>query len=343
MSFEYEKSLYPQSKLLLDQYKAQVVEEHLILKNSQIDWNSKKNQTRFQMADPGHLSSLASDIESRGLQSLPTVELDPSTGKYLILSGHHRMLAMRRLQSDKKTTDWNFPCTVVSFDDPVERLKYLQRSNDHVPTKSHGKKDAVFFIQNMRQENYFSDCTSEDKFRAATYKLLDSYYKRIKGTAKREVFHQAFSDLNLARVRPIQREDAAVFVKDLWNAENMFTWKNNVYYCDSEYNNSKKVVIGSLRKRVGDIKEGLADRDKRGKIRLLTYFPSKYDVESLKKQREDALEEETMMNRIAWNGTCIIIDQICFAPQVDGPNEISESDVVVYNWNYEDQEFVLAE
>jgi len=340
-SFEYEKTIYSQAKVLLDNYEAQVVEEHRILKNSQIDWNSKKNQTRFQMADPGHLSSLASDIDSRGLQQLPTVELDASTGKYLILSGHHRMMAMRRLQSAKDPSDWDFPCTIVSFGNAIQRLKYLQRSNDHVPTKGHGKKDAVFFIQSMRKENYFSDCSGEDEFKAATYKLLDSYYKRIRGTAKREVFHQAFSDLNLARVRSIQREDATVFVKELWNSENAFTWKDNVYYCDSEYNNSKKVIIGSLRKRVGQIKEGLADRDKRGKIRLLTYFPSKYDVESLKRQRKDALEEETMMNRIAWHGTCIIVDQVCFAPQVDGPNEISESEVVIYNWNYEDQEFIL--
>ena len=66
-NINYERRVQAQTRSLLERYEAQIIDECIELRSNQIAWDSKKNQTRFQMSDPGHLSSLVSDIESRGL------------------------------------------------------------------------------------------------------------------------------------------------------------------------------------------------------------------------------------------------------------------------------------
>ena len=342
-NINYERRVQAQTRSLLERYEAQIIDECIELRSNQIAWDSKKNQTRFQMSDPGHLSSLVSDIESRGLLNLPTVELDPVSGKHLILSGHHRMLGMRRIQTDADPGVHKFPCTVVQFSDNVQRLRYLQGANDHVPTKGHGKKDAVFYVQSMRKIGFFTPSTSDEDLKGKTYKLLGEHYPRIKGIAKTEVFHQAFADLKLGRVKSIQKEDSQIHCQEVWESKEQFVWKEDYYYCNSEFNNSWKVAIGALRKRSIDINAGKTPSvgGSKGKIRLLTYFPSKFEIQKLREQRKEALETTTMMNRIAWDGSPIVVDQICFAPQIDGGIEISETKTIVYDWDYTNLKFKL--
>ena len=342
MNFIYADTALSSTKNLVEKYNGTIESTMTIIKDSDIDWKSENFQTRQGTSDSGHVAALASDIETRGLQDLPTVE--KIGDKYAILSGHHRFLAMRRNQSNLSPDQWKFPCTIVSFNSEIERQKYLQGSNDHMPVKGHSKKDAVRFIKKMRAAGYFDSCDGDvEQMKEETYLLLSEFYKRIATSSKLEVFNQGFDDLNLTRVKTIQKEDARILASDAWDKNsNLFSWDNDIFYCSAEYNNSKKVIVGALRKRVELIDQGKATRDKEGKVRLLTYFPSKSDVESLKNQREAALEEESMMNRLAWRGSPIIIEQICFAPQIDGVKEVCEKDCIIYNWNYADGTFVKA-
>ena len=339
-NFMYAKSALSSTSDLVKKYDGKIKSTLTVLGDSDIDWTSVIFQTRQGTSDPGHIVMLASDIKSRGLLDLPTVE--KVNGKYLILSGHHRFKAMRRLQAEEDPSLWEFPCSVVSFDSKIKRLKYLQGSNDHVPVKGHNKKDAVRFIKNMRKVGYFSGCNGNvEKMKETTYSLLSEFYKRIATSSKLEVFNQGFDDLKLTRVKTIQKEDARSIATSTWEEQSgLFNWDGNIFYCAAEYNNSKKVIVGALRKRVGLIDEGKATKGIPGKIRLLTYFPSKSDIDSLKKQRENALEEEAMMNRLAWTGSPILVEQICFAPQIDGASEITEDDCIVYNWNYAEGVFI---
>ena len=342
MNFIYADTALSSTKNLIEKYNGTIESTMTIVKDSDIDWKSENFQTRQGTSDSGHVAALASDIETRGLQDLPTVE--KIGDKYAILSGHHRFLAMRRNQSNLHPNAWKFPCTIVSFGSDIDRQKYLQGSNDHMPVKGHSKKDAVRFIKTMRSAGYFENCDGDvEQMKEETYSLLSEFYKRIATSSKLEVFNQGFDDLNLTRVKTIQKEDARAIALDAWSDESkLFSWDNDIFYCSAEYNNSKKVIVGALRKRVDLIDKGEATRDKEGKVRLLTYFPSKSDVESLKAQRKSALEEESMMNRLAWRGSPIIIEQICFAPQIDGSKEISEKDCIIYNWDYADGTFVKA-
>lgn len=338
----YAKSALSSTSDLVKKYDGKIKSTLTVLGDSDIDWNSVIFQTRQGSEDAGHIATLAADIKSRGLLDLPTVE--KVNGKYLILSGYHRLKAMKRIQAGDVPSSWIFPCSIVSFGSKIKRLKYLQGSNDHVPVKGHNKKDAVRFIKNMRGFGFFLGCNNDvEKMKESTYSLLSEFYKRIATNSKREVFNQAFNDLNLTRVKTIQKEDARTIASTTWEDQSgLFKWNNDVFYCAAEYNNSKKVIVGALRKRVELIEEGKATRGVPGKVRLLTYFPSKSDIESLKNQRDSALEEEAMMNRLAWTGSPILVEQICFAPQIDGAPEITEDDCIVYDWNYADGKFIKA-
>jgi len=342
--FRYSTAVLGATRSTLTNYGGTIIEEHRMASSSQIDWKSIVTQTRRGTHDKGHISALASDISSRGLEIQPMVELNKTSGKYQILSGHHRLFAMRRLQAENPEEQREFPCTVVSFQDPISRIKFLQACNDHPPVKGHSIKDAVWFLSRMREEKYFASCSGDvEDIKVKAYGLLTEFYPRVKSVSKRQVFQEAFNNLNLERVVTVQTEDAVDLSEKLWgSARKLFKWDQDVYYCHSDYMNSKKAIVMALRKRVDDINEGKSRRAKKGKVRLVTFFPAKYDVSSLKNQRLQALQEEAMMNNIAWDGSPIVIDQICFAPQINGAKEITEKDCLIYNWDASEGEFALA-
>ena len=59
--------------------------------------NNKKYQIRAITTDKGHVAKLAADIGANGIEIIPTVEWNDTTGVFEILSGHHRTLAVHKV------------------------------------------------------------------------------------------------------------------------------------------------------------------------------------------------------------------------------------------------------
>jgi hypothetical protein len=330
-----------QTKQSLINNNGKIVSETVDLFENQIDWSSKINQTRDSDLDLGHVAQLLLDIKSRGLENRPIVEFDSSSGLYRIVSGHHRLEALKRIAQEEGTTVEKIPVTVVSFDSNFDRQFFMQTENHHPPVKSHTKKDATRFIKTLRQDGYFDDAEEDvDTLRAMTYQILSRFYFKIKGKSRIDVFLDSFKDKEITRVLTVVNDQAKKKIKEHYKGVKSFEWSGNEYLCWRDSNSCRKAIAVGLEKRVKSLDNGdIKFTSKKGKVKVVTYFSST-DREDLKEKRKTFLSTQKLLNKYAFGpGNLIIVSEVAFIPQIEGRKGIKENKMIVYRWNSEDEEF----
>tara|TARA_R100000030_G_C3236988_1_gene119685 strand:- start:92 stop:1111 length:1020 start_codon:yes stop_codon:yes gene_type:complete len=336
---KYNKNLNNGIKSLLSKTNGKLVKEDLLVLPSEVDWNYKSNQTRDGDLDKGHLASLTADINSRGILNKPIVEFDKTSGLYNVVSGHHRISAIKSLLKEEGD---KIPCASVQFSSKMDRELFMQGENHHPPTKPHTIKDAVRFIKNMRSYGYFDSADGDNEvLKAKAFSLLEKHYCRLNETRKNSVFHESFKDREMTRVLTVLKDDLQKTSNTLKEGVKPFKWKDNNYYCTGDTNNIRKSVAVSLEARIRDLDEGRVKvSGSRGKISILTFFSCK-NVKDLQEEREKFLKTETLLNRHCWTpGKLIVIDEISFMPQIDGKQGVKESSSITYKWDYSTESFI---
>ena len=341
-TFTYDTTISKDVKNKIETYGGILVNDHLELTEDQINWNTRENQPRAADTDKGHISALQADILSKGLQNKPLVEWNESIEKYEIVSGFHRTQALRNLVD--KYNQGKFVFGEVSFDDIIKKEFFKQVENDHRPQKPHGKKDAALFLKNMRKHGFFKSANGDKALiENKVMTLLAQHYPRLNKHSRRDVFVSSFADLNLSRVITAHDKDIKKLSKKTFGKNTQFyVWDNNEYYCSATPDNSRKVIASALEKRVRAIDNKKASRDNRGKLNLVVNFPTtKCSTPAiLQRYRQDFVDTELLMNRLAWTGAPIIINKIIFAPQISGAADVTETNFITYKWDYEHQQFV---
>ena len=336
---KYNKKLNNDIKSLLSKTNGTLVKEDLLVLPNEVNWEYKDNQTREGDLDKGHLASLSADIQSRGLLNKPIVEFDKASGLYNVVSGHHRISAIKSLL--KKEGD-KIPCASVTFSNRVDRESFMQDENHHPPTKPHTIKDAVRFIKNMRSYGYFDSAQGDiDVLKSKAFSLLEKHYCRLNETRKNDVFHQAFKDREMTRVLTVLKDDLRNTSDKLKKSIRPFRWNHNNYYCTGDTNNIRKSVAVALEARIRDLDEGRVKvSGSRGKISILTFFSCK-NINDLQEEREKFLKTEALLNKHCWTpGKLIVIDEINFMPQIDGKKGVKEKSSITYKWDYSSESFI---
>ncbi len=335
------KKINKETIVLIEKHSGKIINKEVKLLISEIDWEDRRNQTRATDLDRGHLASLQSDIASRGLNNMPLVELDKESALYKIVSGHHRLNALKNLINDSKFKLDRIPCVSVSFNSAIDREFFMQAQNHHPPTKPHTRKDAVRFIKNMRTLGFFDSANGNmEIIENKVNTLLQSHYCRLTSTKRQDVYHDAFKDMEITRVKTILKPDLKKKTKSLYESLKSFSWTTGNYLCWGDTNSVRKAIAVALEKRVKMIDQGTTKAtDPKGKIVVVTHFEVK-DIKALKEQRDQFLHTEALMNRFAYApGNLVLINEICFLAQIDGKTGIKEEKEIRYKWNYDTESF----
>tara|TARA_B100001093_G_scaffold480263_1_gene509974 strand:+ start:1066 stop:2097 length:1032 start_codon:yes stop_codon:yes gene_type:complete len=329
------------TKQSLMENNGKIISEATGLLVNQVAWENKNNQTRSGDLDVGHIASLTLDIKDRGLENRPIVEFNSETGLYRIVSGHHRLEALRRIIQEEGASVEKIPVSVVSFNNKFDRQFFMQEENHHQPVKGHNKKDAIRFIKVLRKEGYFDSAEGDiDTLRVMTDKVMAKYYYRIKGKTLQDVFLDSFKDKEITRVLTVVNGAAKDHIKRHYKDSKPFEWSSNEYLCWGDSNSSRKAIAVGLEKRVKALDNGdIRFSSKKGKIKVVTYFSSK-DAQELKEKRLTFLSTQRLLNKYAFGpGNLIIVSEVAFIPQVEGRKGIKEDKMIVYRWSSDLEEF----
>ncbi len=306
------------------------------------DWDdleiqSRQYQTRASDADLGHIAMLAADIESVGLQTLPVVELDPIRNKYSVLSGFHRLLAMRKNNDQPDHQKSKYPAIILEFQSSFDRWNFLQDENNHRPAKPHGKNDAIHYLKTMKSHGYFDTYGKDTKaIQTAAYDLLSKNYPRIKTSAKLSIFKEAL-DTQIKKVRTFTKQEA-------YNDASKYYGKQvksgqvdgDTCYVVSDYNVAVKVVKNAMLSRANQIVDKNASNGL--SVKVLTWVPK--GNESLSGYRKKAVKDVTTMNTTLYNPKVGVVAEIVFLPQALHP--VQESDLIKYTWDPKKKMFIQS-
>ncbi len=295
----------------------------------QLDIEERTYQTRLKDLDLSLVEALASDIESVGLKTLPYVEYNAKTDKYVVLSGHHRMKAQRKNNvQDLKTNKNKYPAIVLEFDDDINRFEFLQRENNHRPSKAHGKDDAIFYIEKMKSFGMFNYTNDRQVIKDHVYSMLSKHYPRIKTAAKTAVLEAAFKWKQQQTKIYTVEEASEAFEKIHGHQVKNVESKGDVTHINVVFNAARKAIYIANAERVKLMHRGSVS-NKMG-ILITTRFPS--GTTNIKSARKSAIEELTLMNNKVWGPSGVsLVTELAFLPQILQPTR--EIDPVKYVWS----------
>ena len=305
----------------------------------QLEISDRRYQTRVADADKGHIAALAADIESVGLKTLPVVEFDKDRKKYCVLSGFHRMLAMRDLSTHSSSGfERKYPAIVVEFSDDRSRWDFLQHCNNHRPAKPHGKADAIMYIKTLKKAGGFDHLSKEKDKQDRVYDLLSKYYPRIRTSSKRDVWEAAFGLDQIKRIKTWTTPELSEEVKKLHSTSyRSGQIAGDVCYVNSDYNSARKAIYVACVNRAVQISKGEASKPLTIKV---TTFAQK-SVSCIKEWRQRCLDELTISNTMVWGKTVVgLIEEIVFLHQVLAPSKEAETIPIKYTWNAKCKKFI---
>ena len=345
------KKFVPGWKKNVKRYNGTVEAEAIEVTWSDIDISNRRNQCRQTDTVEGHVSELAISIFNNGLNIAPTVEWDSSLNKFVVLSGHHRLLAQKKLTEqvdDKgkpKQLD-NFIVHVVKFSNEVGRLDYLHAENQHEPRKKSARNDAVMYLQDHLKLGSFAHLAGDpDRTHNLARALLKNMYGgSLSGTSYKAVIAEALG-AHAVRVLPSinyegwEMEDQA---KAQWGDATLTSGKNSrgdKCYVLQPYRAYRGVVFGAGLERAMAIGRNQATNPMTIKVMTHVRVPTntRKPEKTLQKTRRTMLDELKYCNTDYAKKTTSIIDEVVFLPQVRG----AEKNNIVYNWNKNAKEFEL--
>jgi len=309
----------------------------------QLEISDRKYQTRVADADLGHIAALAADIENTGLQTLPIVEFDPVKQKYSVLSGFHRMLAMHKNNDNPELAKSKYPAIILEFKDSAKRWEFLQHCNNHRPSKSHGKSDAVAYIKKMNDIGYFDKYGKDEKaIQKQVYEMLAKHYPRIKTSTKTSIFEEALN-FKAKKIKTWTPSEAKDEVKRIHGKPHKSgAVEGDACYIASDYNAARKTIYIKSSDRANQIHDKTSST--RLNIKLVTWAPKMYnsDIKDLKSFRKNALKDLTVMNNMVWGLSKVsLVTQVHFLHQALSGDD-KESVPIEYKWSSKDKKFNLV-
>ena len=305
--------------------------------------SDRQYQTRAADADLGHVATLAADIAAVGLQTLPIVEFDPIKNKYNVLSGYHRILAIHKNNDNPELAKSKYPAIILEFQDSVKRWEFLQHCNNHRPSKSHGKSDAVAYIKKMNDMGYFDKYGKNEKaIQDQVYQMLTKYYPRIKTSTKNSIFKEALN-FKKTKVKTWTPTEAKEEVERIHGKPHKSgAVEGDACYISSDYNVARKTIYIKSSDRANQIHDKISSS--RLNIKLVTWAPKQYnsDVKDLKTFRKNALKDLTVMNNMVWGPSKVsLVTEVDFLHQALSGDD-KESIPIKYKWSLKDKKFNLV-
>jgi len=331
-------------------YNGQIVAEKIDVSWCDIDIENRTNQCRLADTVSGHISELAINIYNNGLREPPTVEWDTKTNKFTALSGHHRLLAQKKLtaQADDngkpKQLD-SFIVNVVKFSSSVDRLEYLHAENQHSPAKAGTWNDAVLYLQDHSRLGSFNHLSGDQEgtYNFAKSMLTRMYGGRLTGFQYPKVIEAALGSA-ATRLRPCinyQGDEMETSAQEHWNDSSLASGKNSrgdVCYILQAYRAYRGVVFGAGLERAMQIGQSQATNPMSIKVmsHVRVNSNSKKPAISIDKTRKTMLEELKYCNTDLFKSSTSIVDEVVFLPQV----KATEKTPIVYKWNKSQQKFI---
>ena len=305
-----------------------------------IEIRKGSHQTRAEDYDKSHVARLAQQIDAARLTNIPFVEWCPDVNKFCVLSGHHRIYAMKEMKWDQ------MPVCVLSFKDAKPKAIWLQRENQHEAAKEHTVKDAIKFIDELKSEGHLNwdtrSVSEEDQIKKEVYDILNEAGYTFGGKYKKDIFAKAFSHFTRSTIAQVDAQESDKAAQAMFNQE-LNCWKNDTYIISSNDNASRKSLFHAFQKRSEEIYEkGLNPWQLPVyNIKVLTYFPSSYkEKRAFEKQRKDFLHSLKSLNLVGFKSVNVIVEHVVFHPQFRGKRGNNEKDYVHYIWDDKKKDFV---
>jgi len=334
------------------QHNARIVVNGILVPFSDIDMNNRTHQVRVMDVSKGHVIDLANDIASNNLEILPTVEWDPVSQKFVVLAGHHRLLAIQKLKTEanyKKEKCWqgDFPVAVLEFKRDTDRIKYLAADNNHKPARLHTYKDAVHVLSRLDAAGEFSNCANEASRKKMAYDLLREFFPRLSTTKKNEVYMSSF---NVVRTyKNWSTKEIAQEKSRIWNIPIGQHTAGNWAYINGNSSQWGNSVSNALNTHLNNIENGSIPHTTKLGIKLLAHVqmtdratPESF-CQSLRCGRKNVVDNATLKNKYLYGPTGIAcIEEIHLLPQLltSTAGYKAETKRVKLTWNAHDQKFV---
>ena len=308
---------------------------------SKIDISRGAHQTRAKDYDIGHIKILTQQIETDGLACIPTVEWCEDIEKFCVLSGHHRIYALKDLNEEK------IPIRVVSFSNNLKKEFWKQQENQHKAVKPHTSQDAIKFIIGLKDSGYKSWDTNNNELVVKTevYDSLREAGYKLGGGVEYKVFMGAFKKFRKSTVTTVSKEEAEKNAQAIFN-QPKDKWKNHSYVIASGEDASRKCLMVASGKRCEYIYKNNLNvySIPKSTISILTYFPAGYKEKSvLDKTRKSYLEKMKMLNKLLFQGINLTVDKIYFEPQLKDKSGKKEIGYQRYHWDNEKSDFVMED
>ena len=173
---------YGDSSHLVHKYGGERISQGYVTSFQSFDISNRNHQTRQKGEDRGHIDDLIGSIESIGLKNAPTVIYDRISGKFQPLGGHHRIISINKMRTQKPPStrkfEQGFPVLVVEFNDKKQEEFFCVDDNNPEPAKTHSKNDVVNFLLRIDAQGHFSNMDREAA-KAEVYSIIDKTFSHL--------------------------------------------------------------------------------------------------------------------------------------------------------------------
>jgi len=258
---EVEHWKYGDSSSLVRKHGGDIVLQGYVTSFEAFDIHSREHQTRQKGEDRGHIDDLIGSIESIGLKNAPTATYDRPSGKFRLLGGHHRIISINKMRTQKtpasKKFEKGFPILVVEFNDMKQQEFFCVDDNNHEPAKTHSKNDVIDFMLRIDGQSHFNKMDREAA-KAEIYRIIDKTFSHLgAGRTKSTIFEAWKNKRGKASSRAVypSSEELYAEARSHWHlkADNK-DWKLKTSGAAIDPNDdTKRLVIGpwdSTRKTV---------------------------------------------------------------------------------------------
>jgi len=186
---------YGDSWNLVKKYGGELISQGYVTSFDAFDISNRYHQTRQKGEDRGHIDDLIGSIQSSGLNRVPTVKYDSISGKFQPLGGHHRIISINKMrtQRTKGSTEFRqgFPVLVVSFSDRKQEDFFCVDDNNHEPAKTHSKNDVVDFLLRIDTKGHFQGL-SIDAAKSEIYNIIDKTFSHLGATRTKHTIFKSW-------------------------------------------------------------------------------------------------------------------------------------------------------
>jgi len=302
-----------------------------------IEINKGTHQTRANDYDIGHIRILQQQIQVDGLACVPIVEWCEDVSKFCVVSGHHRIYALKDLNDEK------IPVCVVEFSNEVKKEFWKQQENQHKAVKPHTTQDAVKFIVSLKESGHMNWDTSmdEETVKRQVYDTLRQAGYKLPGKVEQKIFMDAFKKFRKSTITTVSKDDAEKNAQTIFN-QPKDKWKNNNYVIASGEDASRKCLMVACRTRCEYIYKNNINTYSipKGTVSILTYFPAGYkDKKTFNRSRIAYLEKIKILNKLLFSNINLSVDRVYFEPQLKDKTGKKEVEYQRYYWDSRVQDF----